>query len=633
MTDEDIHKDALKRLNLGLDADRDNDELALDDLQNLIGEQWPDSIKTSREADSRPCLTLNRHPQFVRQVTGDIRAMNPAVKVYPADSEATKEGAELLEGVVRQIQYASDASSVYESAGESAAACGKGAFRILTQYCDEQSFDQEIILRAIKNPFSVVWDPRAVMSTREDAEWCFVRDRMTMEDFRVSYPDAAEVNVRTDDRDIRNWRAGDEIVVAEYFWREAEEKTIGITEAGQVVEGTPKGIKFAKTRKVVSHKVRWAKVSGSEILEGPQDFPSKYLPIIAVMGEEIHVGDRVYRSSVIRHAKDAQRMYNYWRSAQTEMVALQPKAPYLVTPKQIANHETEWSEANAKNFSYLLVNPDEKAPGWPQRQPAPVPSAGMMQEVALAADDMKATTGIYDSALGNKSNEQSGIAIQRRQRESDVSTSIYPDNVNKAVAHCGRIMLDMIPRIYDTQRVMQIIGADDAQTQVMVNQQVMTQAGPQTINSLTVGRYAARVSVGPNYTTKRQETAQSMQDMAQAYPPLMQLAGDIMVKNMDWPGAEQVAERLKKALPPGIADDQPDPQQQQVAQQQAQAQAVQMQMAQQMAMLQLEEQQAKTEQAKAIAGKAASDAAKAEVEAHVAALQAGIHPDQLAGMA
>lgn len=623
MKKEDIIKVGCERMKLAVNADRENRLAALDDMRNITGEQWPDKIKSDRDAANRPCLTINRLPQFLRQVTGDLRNMNPAINIIPADDESTAEDAEIVEGLVRQIQYGSDASTVYERAGESAAACGMGYFRVLTDYVGENSFDQEILIKRIANPFSVYFDPDARESTREDARWCFITETMSKDDFEDAYPDnvAADVEMDGQTDGLEYWRDGSDVVIAEYFWKEPATKRIVQLDNGAVLENPPREIAFSRERTVKYDKVMWAKITGRDVLEGPKEFPSAHIPVIAVMGEEMHVGDRIYRSSVIRFAKDPQRLYNYWRSAQTELIALQPKAPYMVTPKQVAGFEAIWGEANDSNRPYLPYNPDEKA-GTPQRSAPPIPSAGMMQEVGLAAEDMKATTGVYDAGLGNQSNEKSGVAIRQRQMESDISTSIYSDNVSKAVAHCGRIIVDMIPKVYDTQRVLRVLGKDEAQKMVPVNQMMDSINGPVTMNDLTRGKYDVRVSVGPNYTTKRQETAQSMIEFIQAYPAAAPITGDLVAKNMDWPGADQFADRLRKALPPGILspDEMPPEQQQQMAQQ-AQAQQEQAGKMQAMEQLAFREAEAKAAQAEANALKAKFEADKARLE--LAAMSVG----------
>lgn len=617
MKHDDLLKEARERAKLAADADRFNREEALDDMRNIVGLQWPDDVRAKREEDNRPCLTINRLPQFLRQVTGDLRNMNPAIKAIPADTKASQEDAELVEGIIRQIQYESDASSIYERAAESAAACGMGFFRVLTDYVSNDSFDQKIIIQSIDNPFSVYFDPEARKSTREDARWCLITQVMTEEAFKDAYPDKVAVSVEQDGSGdgLEFWRQNGETVVAEYFWKEPKSKTIMLLPNGMILENAPKDL-GGKTRTVNYDVIMWAKISGKDVLEGPQEFPGDHIPVIAVMGEELHIGDRIYRSSVIRFAKDPQRLYNYWRSAQTEMIALQPKAPYLVTAKQISGLEQIWSEANDSNRPYLPYIPDPNAPA-PQRATPPIPSSGMMQEVGLAADDMKATTGIYDAGLGQRSDEKSGVAIRQRQMESDVSTSIYSDNMAKAVAHCGRVIVSMIPKIYDTNRMLATIGEDDQHGMTEINKPMMSENGPITINDMTKGKFDVRVDVGPNYATKRQETAESMMQFIQAFPPAAQVAGDLIAKSMDWPDAEKIAERLKKMLPPGMAEeDDPQAQAQMQQQQMMQAQEAQQQqaMAQQAQSLQLREMTAKANKAEADAQKSHYEAEKARFE-------------------
>lgn len=556
MKKEDIIEAARERMEEAIEADRDNREEALDDLNNLAGRQWPENIRQDRESANRPCLTINRLPQFTRQVTGDIRRMDPAINVLPGDDRATDEVASIIEGIIRKIQYRCDASSVYERAAESAAQCGMGFFRVRHDYIDETSFNQDIIIETIHNPFSVYVDPNARLSTREDMDYCFITEKVKHETFKEMYPGAQTVDVDNDGQtdNFQHWREGDEVIVAEYFWKEPLDKELVLLKDGRVVEDFVEGMDYVRKRKVKTNKVMWAKVSGKDVLEGPTEMATKHIPVIAIMGEEIHTGPDIVRTSVIRFAKDPQRLYNYWRSAQTELIALQPKAPFMVTPKQVAGFETFWKNANDANYPYLPFNPDEKNPGAPQRSSPPIASQGMMQEVITSNEDMKATTGIYDSALGNKSNEESGVAIRQRQTESDISTSIYADNMGKAVQHCGRIIVDMIPRIYDTQRLLRIMEKDGKEQQVTVNQMMMTQEGPIILNNIRTGNYDVKVTVGPNFTTKRQEAAESMMAFVNAVPNAASVVSDLIAKNMDWPGADEFADRLKKMLPPNMLD-------------------------------------------------------------------------------
>ena len=629
MKNEDIIMQAITRMGEAVDADKENREAALDDLEFLSGEQWPEDIKREREQANRPTPTINRLPRFVRQVTGDIRKLNPAIKVLAADSAATKNNAEIYAGLIRQIESQSDASSVYEGAAESAAQCGIGNFRILTEYESEASFNQEVRVERIHNPLSVYWDPAARLSTRADAEFCFITDQMDAKEFKKTYPDNSPVDAEHDGTTdgLQYWREAGEVVVAEYFWKEYVKGKIGLMPDGTVIDEPTAAHYTVKQRDVERVKVYWAKISGKDVLEGPTEIPCKYLPVVAVTGEEMDIGDRIVRTSVIRFAKDPQQIYNYYEAAQTEMIALQPKAPFLITAKQVSGLERFWADANTSNRAYLPYNPDDKAPP-PQRMPPPIASRGMSEEMMRAEDDMKATTGIYDAALGGRSNEQSGIAIRQRQLESDISTSIYTDNLSKAIEWCGRIIVDMIPKVYDTKRILRIVGDDDQEEMVTVNDiQFMNDGSgspvPQKINSLTEGKYDVRVTVGPNYSTRRQETSESMMQFVQAFPPAGQVAGDLIAKAMDWPDADKLAARLKKTLPPGIIpmnEMEPEEQDEFVRGLQQQIQQMQQQM-------QMMAQEPAFRKATAEAAEAEADAQKTTVEVQQA--QVGVAQSQL----
>lgn len=619
---EALLSQARDRMSECVDADRDNRARDMDDLQKLIGEQWPDEIRRAREAESKPCLTFNRLPQFVRQVTGDIRRMNPAINVSPSDDIATEETAEIIEGLIRQIEYRSDASSIYEQTAESAAASSIGWFRVVNEWEDDESFDQEILIKRIRNPFSVYCDPAAELPTREDADFIFITEQMKREHFEEKYPGKAAADLEHDSETdgLEHWQQSDTVVVAEYYWKEPNDRELLMLQDGstifedEAVEEIPEEL-IARRRTVQSHKVMWAKISGNDVLEKPQEVPCKYIPVIAVTGEEWHIGEEVYRSSVIRFAKDAQQMYNYFRSSSAEVVTLQPKAPYVGTLKQFQGLTDFWQNANSKNYSYLPYNPDEKAPGPPKRQQPPVASQGLTQESMAAAEDMKATTGIYDAGLGNQSNETSGVAIRQRQMESDVSTSIYTDNMAKAIACCGRIIISMIPKVYDTQRIIRTRGKDEAEKRVPVNGLMREDGLPVPVNDLTVGKYDLRVTVGPNYSTRRQETQEGMLEFIRVVPGAAQVLGDLIAKAMDWPDADVIAKRLEKALPPGMkSPEDMTPEEQQAAQAQMQAQIRAQQMEQQGQVIELRKNAAEAYEAESDAEKARFEAAEKQLE-------------------
>ena len=620
MTDDEkaLIKRAIEEFAEDDTADQENLEQSLADLEFVTGlRQWDEADASAREEAGRPMLTINRMPQFVRQVTGDIRRTNPSIRIKPGDNAATVETAKIIEGLVRNLEQACDASSIYERAAESAAACGIGHWRVRADYEDDTSFNQTILIESIPNPFAVRWDAAAKDPTRKDARRCFIIDPMPKDAFEAEYPEASTDGWLdpTVTASMAVWTGTDTVTVAEYFWIEKEPITLYQLHTGEVVEEKPEMDKLmvARERQTTRNKVMWAKMTAHEILDGPKELPGRYIPVISTVGEEMHVGDRTVRTSVIRYAKDAQRMYNYWRTAQTELVALQPKAPYMVTPAQIAGHVDTWKKANTANLPFLPFNPDPDQPGRPGREAPPMASQGMSQEVAMAADDMKATTGIYDAGLGERSNETSGVAIRQRQMEGDIATSIYVDNLGKSIAHCGRVIVDMIPSIFDTTRAVQIIGADDEQQIVTLNAPYEDETGPHMLNDLSVGRYDVRISTGPNYTTQRQEAAESMTEFVRVFPQAAPLIGDLIAKNMDWPGADQIADRLKAMLPPGMADD--DKEVDEVVQ------GLQMQLQEMQQQMEAMAKDPEYRKAVAEAEEAGADASKAATEARIKELE------------
>lgn len=563
MTDSEILKEAQARLKLAADAEAEARAEALDDLRFVSGEQWPDEIKHQRDTDGRPCLVVNRLPQFVAQVVNDARQNRAAIKVNPVDDKSDPETAELLQGLIRHIETTSNADTAYDQAMESAVIGGFGHWRILTDYADQESFDQEIRIEPIPNPFMVYWDPAAKFVDRSDARFCLIVADMPKSEFEAAYPDSESVSKANMDSigdKAPGWAAGEMIRVAEYFRVSEEEYTLCLIQTDQGARVLPKsevpaGYPVEKTRTARRRKVNWYKVNGLEVLE-KQELPGQWIPVVSVFGQELNIEGKKKLISLVRHAKDPQRMYNYWASAETEAIALAPKSPWIVAEGQLEGYEQQWQASNVRNFTFLTYKP-RTANG----QPLPAPTRNVYEPAIqaisqarmMAADDMKATTGIYDSSLGNRSNETSGKAILARQKEGDIATFHFVDNLARAIRHTGRILIDLIPRIYDTARVVRILGEDGSVDTKPVNTPVVEQ-GIERIYDLTAGKYDVTVSVGPSYSTKRQEAAESMMALTQAYPPLMQVAGDLMVRNMDWPGADDMAERLKKTLPPQLQD-------------------------------------------------------------------------------
>lgn len=574
----------LTRYDDALSHDQDNRSEALDDLKFRAGEQWHPEDKRTRETEGRPVITINRMPAFVKQIMGDMRQNRPSIKVRGVDDNSDPELAETLTGLIRNIENESDARVPYMVAADAQVTSGIGHWRVVSKYADDDTFEQDLRIEAIRNPFSVVWDPASSSVTREDAQYCFVIEQMTTDQFDEKFPDAkSETWPSGDEASYENqWRDADTIKVAEYWLKSTKTRRLAMLDGGRVVDVTEMSEAQKQFLNITREEDRERTIveryllTGGEILEGPEEWPGKYIPIVPLIGEEVDIGDRIVRHGIVRYAKDSQRLYNYWRTANAEQVALQPKAPYIGTAKQFERHKGLWNQANTRNLPYLPYDSDAQAPP-PQRQPPPVFSSGMAQEIALAAEEMKATTGIFDAALGNKSNETSGKAILARQRESDVGSFVYFDNFSVSIAYTGRIIIDLIPHFYDTERVVRVLGEDDAEEFVRVNQVMMGPDGPLIFNDLTLGKYDVTVTSGPSYSTRRAEAADSMLAFVQAVPGAAALVADLLAQAQDWPDADKFATRLKKALPPGLAEEEDGEEQEQAEPDPAQVMAEQVQ--------------------------------------------------------
>lgn len=568
--DKDILEKALAEFKEAEDFEGEQRKLRRDDLKFFLGDsdnnwQWPEEIVKLRKQPgraARPIITVNKAPLHIRQITNEERQNRPAIKVRPVDDKGDPEVAEIFDGIIRHIQDVSDADTAYDTACEHQTVSGLGYWRILTDYVSEDSFDQDIKIARVRNPFKVYLDPYIQTPEGADAEFGFVFEDIPIERFKRDYPKAKP---KSWDAMENGWVTKDTVRIAEYFCAKYVERELVLLEDG-TTGWADEGAVGEKSRKVMDRQVKWYKMTAFEILDS-RDWPSKYIGIVRVVGEEWEVDDKLIVKGAMRNAKDSLRMYNFWTSAEAEMVALQPKAPFVGAAGAFEGYKTAWENANTQNIPYLEYNPVDvngtPVPP-PQRQMPPAPAVGFIQAKMGAADDIKATFGQFDASLGQKSNETSGKAILARQREGDTATYHYLDNLSKSIRHTGRVLVDMIPRIYDTQRVARIIGEDGKPDLVGLNpeqeQPVMQgQNGRiKKIYNLGAGRYDVSVSVGPSFTTKRQEAAEFMTQIAQSVPTVIQQAGDIIMEQFDMPGADRLAKRLKAFLPPNIIEQEDD---------------------------------------------------------------------------
>jgi len=589
-------EEAVKFLRLCSDAESSNRMEALEDLKFAAGDQWPTEIQNSRNLEARPCLTINKIDAYVRQVTNQQRQQRPRIKVHPTNTQADAKVAEVIEGITRHIELNSNADHAYDNAFDYSVRMGWGFWRVVTEYVREDSFDQEIMIEAIDNPFTVYFDPNSTAPDGSDAECALVSEMMTKEKFRMMYPgkdDGQGFQPKATGDDAAEWMTKEDIRIAEYFWTERKKATLVLLSDGTKIfkDELPSaetlllaGIQIVDERPTYKKVIKWAKLTTMEVLE-EREWPGRFIPIIPVYGQQIIVDDKRKKFGLVRFAKDPQRMYNFWRTSMTESVALAPKAKWLLAEGQDEGHETEWAAANVKSspvLRYKQTDIDGRPAPVPVRlQPEP-PPAGVMTAAAAISDDLQTVLGIFDPAQQMPGNV-SGKALNGAQQQGDMSNFHYYDNLTRSIKFTGKIILDLIPKIYDGQRVMRIIGDDGQPDLITVNEK--TAIGT-VLNDITVGEYDVVMDTGPGYNSKRQQAVEAMAPMM-ANQDLFKIAGDLIFRNMDFPGADVIADRLAASNPLAQIDDK-SPIPPQVQMQLAQGKQTIEQMKQQMTAMQLE---------------------------------------------
>ena len=547
--------------------------LMLDDLKFATLDQWPADLRSQRENDtvngSRPCLTIDQINQYITQVSNDMRANRPSIKTRPVDDVADPDTAKVFQGLVRHIEDKSSAHIAYQTAGESAVTIGLGFFRIVAEYASDDSFDQELFIRRIPDTFSAYLSNH-LMPDGSDAEKGWVFERVPLDRFKLEHPKA-----KCADEDfsglgvIPTWKTENEIMVCEYFYKEYEQKELLFLADGRTMfqdeykelEEKPEVTGRRNTNAVT---VKWCKHTGAEILD-KRTLKGKYIPIVEVVGKEKVVEGKRHLWGLVRPAKDSLRAFNYWISALTEKMALAPKAPFIGAVGQFATMGAQWDQANVNNYAkleYDAIEVNGNMVPAPRRQEPMQMEPAMAQMLSIMQNNVKSSLGMYKAAIGEAESQQSGKAILALKRESDTGTMHFGENQAISISHGGRILVDLIPHYYDTRRVLRILGEDGKVQSAQIDpaqseskREVRDAAGKvRRIYNLGVGKYDVTVTVGPGYTTSRQEAATVMTDLANSAKDPVSAA--IMrygaVKNSDFHGSEEIERMLKATLPPQV---------------------------------------------------------------------------------
>lgn len=588
MANDDILAEEKEAFEDAQDAESDNRNLFVDDIRfGRLGEQWPEKIRKDRETEFRPCLTNNVMPTFIRQVVNDSRQNRPQIKVKPVDSNSDPATARAIGGIIRNIENQSNAAVAYDTGIDNAASGGFGYWRIAVEYDYDDSFNKCLRIKAVPNPLSVYGDPNSTCADSSDWNRAFVTDLMAKDAFAAQYKGADPIDWEGSGYDGLNapWREDEQVLVCESWLREKMDRKILMLSSGDIVGAKEYetgrdyfdsiGVTPTQERVSKSFKVTQKIMTGAEILK-TTEWAGMYIPIIPIYGEEVNLEGKRYFRSLIRDAKDAQRMANYWDTNATELVALAPRVPYI-GEQGAFDADLNWKTANSKSHPYLQY---KKGMQLPQRQPIDSgPAAGSITESMRATDKIKGIIGLYDASLGKKSNETSGIAINARKAEGDNSTFHFHDNQTRSIRHTGCILVDLIPKVYTGEQMMRILGEDNKETSIKIGQrpegqpatppeptpeQIMQGENPNVhpngygdqtgqpiehVFDLSIGKYDVVVDTGPSVTTQREQTAGEMMDLLKAFPQAAPFIGDLLVDNLDWKHKDEIAKRLKAMMP------------------------------------------------------------------------------------
>lgn len=584
--DQKIVREAQKRTDRGLELEAYARDNLIQDVKFGVGDarngyQWPDDMRKSRQVDQRPSLTINKTEQHCLQIVNDARQNKAGIKIRPVGDEATFEAAQIYEGIIRHIEYESNAQAAYETATWWQVFGGIGYFRVLTEYVSDDSFDQEIRIRRIGDPLSVVLDSNIQNYDGSDARWATVFTDMPREEADAQFP-GVDFTTSTLGMDARGWMDDDTVRVAEYFRRGDKSDTLYALLDGSTVRASvlkaqgiplpPKDLVQQK-RSVSLYEIEWFKIVGNTIVDR-RVWPGKFIPICRVVGQETFLDGRIDRKGHVRALLDPQRMYNYNSSSAIENMSLQTKIPWVADAAAVEGREEDWENANVVNKALLTYN------GWddqgarvippPERIQPPVPSAAYLQGMQTAQQEMMMVSGQYQAVMGAPSNETSGKAINARQRQGDNATYHFIDHLAQAIRYCGQIILDMIPHVYDTARIVKIMAESGEQATIQLDPSAPAAhsvnglsgatdpSGPtlaqlaqqaQIVFNPSIGRYDVESDVGPAYATQRQEAFNAITQILTSAPQLVSVIGDLLFRAADFPGADEIAKRLKNMVP------------------------------------------------------------------------------------
>lgn len=553
--DKKMLETARERWKRCVDADQTNRRLAIDDLKFLHepGAQWDDV--TRKERGERPCYEFNKTRISAKRIINAIRSNRPQGKVRAVE-DGDKADSDVAEGLIRNIWNVSEGDAAIDNAAEYQVGGGMGAWKISTKYSTDDAWDQDLVVESIRNPFSLWADPNARDPMKRDAEFWFLESGMSRDAYESKYGKVPAVEWESSEFDDDDgWEDDDRVRICEYWYKKPVAKTLLLLSDGSTVDAAelkPEAMgdrQVMRQRVVQTNKICMAIIAGDKVLEGPVDWVGSKFPFVMVYGEHIVIDGKTKWWGLCRHAKDAQRLHNAMLTNAVETAALAPQAKWWATPAQAQGLLDQWSRAHKENLPYLPYNVDPQAPGHPPQMPGSQIPAAFVQLAMVTSEELKGTIGIFDPSLGDKTNATSGVAKRSEINQGEIATYNYQDNIARGVRYTWELLLDCAPKIYDTARTIRVIGTDGAEDYVRINQ--ISEDG-QTIHDLSKAKYDVTITVGPSFSTQRQEAAEIYTNLSQANPMVMGVAGDLIFKSLDLPYAQDMAERMQAMLPPQI---------------------------------------------------------------------------------
>lgn len=561
---EAIHKQAIERFELAETKEKKQRALAVEDIKFAQSEdgQWDEGAIEKRQG--RPRYTINRVAGAIDQLIGDQRQNRTNIKIRPVSGGAKEDVAEVMTGLIRNIEGQSKAANAYDNAFDEVVNGGFGGWRVVTEYVAEDVFEQDIRIKPLLGATtSLYFDIAAKEYDRRDASWAFVIVNMDKGEHQARFPNASAVDFNNDQMNSKclSWFDDNSVRVAEYWVKTPITKEIGLLSDGRVIdlkedgaaldEMALQGVTVVKTRKAKCSKVEMYLMDGSGILEGPKPWAGKYIPLIPMFGRQSFVNGEEYTRGIVRFAKDPSRIYNYTTSAAIETAALTPKDPYWFTPAQAKGHEGAFKNFNTQNSPFMPYNPDPMTGGAPpSRTGAPSVQSAFLQQIQQASMDLYHVTGMQPPSLGANPELKSGKAIMAQERLGDRGSYIFTDNLAKSIEYTAEILVDLLPKVYDTKRQVRVMARDGESENVFINDEVIDeQTGqPVIVNDLTAGKYDVVAETGPAFSTQRQESAQQIIELIATSPTFESLAMDLVAKDLPILESKELTKRVRKQM-------------------------------------------------------------------------------------